>query len=155
MPATSTLPLQSAAAAIPGFAGVPAQARFWAIYTSGLHGECTPQTLQNMLNISQVDAKKYISQLIGEGVIKPNPIIQRTVSNVLTRNEDSVLDRFKKRVEMKGQVASRELKVSNAIEEDEGLDSEFEMLDDFSDVEAENESQEAEVQASEEPKTQV
>ena len=103
LPAASAIPLQPAAAAIPSAAAVPTQARFWAVYMSALHGECTPKTLQNLLHIPEMDAKRYVSQLIADGVIKPNPLLQRTVSNVLEARDENLLDKAKKRLEMKAE----------------------------------------------------
>ena len=71
LPANPVASLRSATAALPAATVVPTKARSWAAYISALHGECTPQTLQNLLHIPEVDAKKYVSQLIVEGIIKP------------------------------------------------------------------------------------
>ena len=98
LPAGAGLSLKPATAALPTAAAVPAKARFWAIYMSGLHGECTPQTLQNLLHIPEVDAKKYISHLIADGVIKPNPLLQKSVSKVLQSTEDGPFDKVKRPV---------------------------------------------------------
>lgn len=159
LPAAPAMPLSTASAAIPSAATVPAQARFWAIYTSALHGQCTPQTLQNMLNISQVDAKRYISQLIGDGVIKPNPILQKTVSNVLTRNDDGALQSIKKRMDMKQQAkvgsGAGEVEVSDTREaQDEEMKPEADFTDEICDINMENELEETETQSVEGPETQ-
>ena len=102
MPSGVSLSLRPAvAAAGPAAAAVPAQARFWAIYMSGLHGECTPKTLQNLLHIPEIDANRYIGQLIADGVIKPNPLVQKTASRLLNSREDGVMDKVRKRLDMK------------------------------------------------------
>ena len=101
LPAVPGLSLQPAAAASVSAAAVPAKARFWAIYITGLHGECTPQTLQNMLHIPEMDAKRYIGQLLADGVIKPTPVLQRAVTELAKPNEDGVLDKIKKRFDRK------------------------------------------------------
>lgn len=120
LPAGANLSLGSASAALPAAAAVPAKARFWAIYMSALHGECTPQTLQNLLHIPEVDAKRYMGQLIADGVIKPNPLLRRGVSNMLNSNEDRLKGNIQKRLEMKEQAkASPELKTPRRVQEDQ------------------------------------
>ena len=104
MPAMPTLSLGATNAAAPAIASVPANARFWAIYMSGLHGECPPQTLQTMLNIPATEARNYIGQLVADGTIKPNPLLRRTLSELVKTDEDSFLNRMKKRLEMKTEV---------------------------------------------------
>lgn len=124
LPATgASLSLGSATAAIPTAAAVPAQARFWGIYMSALHGECPPHALQSILNIPEVDAKRYVGQLIADGVIKPNPLLQRSVSKILKSNEDSFLDKVKNRSEMKARANSDEVKIAETAETAETVDS--------------------------------
>lgn len=106
LPGSATLSLRSASAALPAASAVPTKARFWAVYMSGLHGECTPQTLQNLLHIPEVDARRYVSQLIADGVIKPNPLLQKSVSKLLRPTEDSPLETLKKRLDMKARRGS-------------------------------------------------
>ena len=101
VPTGSVFALKPAAAAASSAVAVPKQARFWAIYITGLHGECTPQTLQNMLHIPEVDAKRYIGQLLADGVIKPTPVLQRAVTELAKPREDGLLDKVKKRLEKK------------------------------------------------------
>jgi hypothetical protein len=36
--------------------------------------------LQSLLNIPEVDARRYVSHLIADGVLKPNPILQKVRS---------------------------------------------------------------------------
>lgn len=106
LPAAPSLSLPGASAAVPAATAVPTQARFWAIYMSALHGECTPQTLTNLLHIPQVDAKRYVTQLIADGVIKPNPILQDAVSELVKPKDETLLDKAKKRLEKKSQTQS-------------------------------------------------
>lgn len=101
LPANPAFSLQSATAAIPTAAAVPANARFWAIYISALHGECTPKALQNMVKIPASDAQHYISQLITDGVIKPNPLLRSAVSDIIKNNDDSLFNKIKKRLDKK------------------------------------------------------
>ncbi len=101
LPATPKLALGSAGAVSGTAAAVPTQARFWAIYMSALHGECTPQTLQNLLHIPEVDSKRYIGQLIADGVIKPNPLLKNTVSELVKPKDDSLVEKVKHRFEKK------------------------------------------------------
>ncbi len=131
LPANPILSLRSATVAIPTAMAVPARARSWAVYISALHGECTPQTLQNLLHIREVDAKKYIIQLIAEGVIKPNPLLQRSVSKLLKTNDDSLLDKVKKRLEMKARTELEEMETCETVDASECLDAEAELLDDL------------------------
>lgn len=94
---------------------VPAKARFWAIYMSSLHGECTPQTLQNLLHIPGADAKKYIGQLIADGIIKPNPLLQRTATELVKSRNDNLLEKVKKRSEMKAHARADKLDVREPV----------------------------------------
>ncbi|MGI9351528.1 MAG: hypothetical protein ACR2O3_08190 [Rhizobiaceae bacterium] len=103
LPANPIASLRSATATFPAASVVPAKARSWAVYISALHGECTPQTLQNLLHIPEVDAKKYISQLIVDGIIKPNTFLQSSISNLVKTKDDNLLDKVKYRLEMKTQ----------------------------------------------------
>ncbi|MEM1039963.1 MAG: hypothetical protein AAGI12_10900 [Pseudomonadota bacterium] len=93
--------LTSARAALPTAAAVPNQARFWAIYISALHGECTPKTLQNLLHIPEVDAKRYIGQLVADGVIQPSALLQNSVSKILKNNETGLVENAPERPELK------------------------------------------------------
>ncbi|MCP4185391.1 MAG: hypothetical protein GY761_19130 [Hyphomicrobiales bacterium] len=131
LPANPILSLSSATAAIPTAMAVPARARSWAVYISSLHGECTPQTLQNLLHIREVDAKKYIIQLIADGVIKPNPLLQRSVSKLLKTNDDNLLDKVKKRLEMKARTELEEMETCDTADTSECLDAETELLDEL------------------------
>ena len=97
----NALALKPAAAALPSATIVPAKARSWAVYMSTLHGECTPQTLQNLLNIPASDARHYVSQLIADGVLKPNPLLQHAASRLARTRDDSVLDKIKQRLQKK------------------------------------------------------
>lgn len=64
---------------------VPSQARFWAIYMTGLHGKCSPKALQTMLNIPAGEAQGYLNQLVSDGVIKPNNLLDGLQQEVRTR----------------------------------------------------------------------
>lgn len=138
LPVTSALSVRTSATALgPAATAVPAQARSWAVYMATLHGECTPQTLQNLLHIPASDAKRYVAQLVGEGVIKANPLLQRSVSKLAKTDENGLLDRVKKRIEMKAEAASRETEVEPServssiefAEDAEMGDTESEMVD--------------------------
>lgn len=133
LPTVGALPLQSAAASIPtAAAAVPTKARFWAIYMSSLHGECTPQTLHNLLNIPKVDANKYIGQLIADGVIKPNPLLQRTATELVKSKNENVLDKIKKRSEMKSKAKAGKLEINETVE-GELCEMEVKYTEEFSD----------------------
>lgn len=108
LPATPalSLPAAGAGAAAPAMAAVPANARFWAIYISALHGECTPRALQNMLKIPAGDAQHYLTQLVADGVIKPNPLLRHAASELIKPKDNNVLDRLKERMDMKAQAES-------------------------------------------------
>lgn len=117
LPSAGALPLRSATAALPtAAAAVPTKARFWAIYMSSLHGECTPQTLHNLLHIPKVDAKRYVSQLIADGVIKPNPLLQRTATELVKGKNENLIEKVKKRSEMKAKAKAEKLEVCEAVE---------------------------------------
>lgn len=103
------------AGAVSAGVAVPAKARFWAIYMSSLHGECTPQTLQNLLHIPGADAKKYIGQLIADGIIKPNPLLQRTATELVKSRNDNLLEKVKKRSEMKAHARADKLDIREPV----------------------------------------
>lgn len=106
LPATPALSLPAAGAAAPTIAAVPANARFWAVYISALHGECTPRALQNMLKIPASDAQNYLAQLVADGVIKPNPLLRHAASELIKPKEDSLWNKLKERMDMKAQAES-------------------------------------------------
>ena len=136
LPMGATLPLRSATAVLPtAAAAVPTKARFWAIYMSSLHGECTPQTLHNLLHIPKVDANRYVSQLIADGVIKPNPLLQKSVSQVLKAKDENLIDKFKKRSDMKAQAGSEKLEIQEASKAIELEDDEAESKDELLEIE--------------------
>ena len=137
LPAAPTLSFGSATVAVPTAVAVPAQARFWSIYMSALHGECPPHALQAMTNISATDAKRYVTQLIAEGVIKPNPLLQNSVSKVLKSNEDSLLDKVKKRSEMKTQAQSDSVEIRETVDVTDFQNDEVELLDEFDETDLE------------------
>lgn len=115
LPALPTMAGATASAAIT----VPAKAQSWAIYMSSLHGQCTPQSLQAVLNIPTVEAKRYVTQLIADGVIKPNPILKSALSDIVKDKKENLLDRLKERIEMK----------LNGQPADENLDAEIETVE--------------------------
>lgn len=123
LPAAPSLSMPAAASAAPAaVAAVPTQARFWAIYMSALHGECTPQTLKNLLHIPEVDANRYVSQLIADGVIKPNPLLKNTVSELVKSDDDSLLDKARKRLEKKSRAQSEGLNAGDVPDPEEDDD---------------------------------
>lgn len=158
LPGRATLSLQSATGVLPSAVVVPARARSWAIYMSKLHGECTPQTLQNLLHTPEVDAKRYVSQLIAEGLIKPNPILQKSVSEILKSDEDGLFDKVKKRFEMKVKAESDEVEICESADETECLDAELELSEDLAEADleivAEDEIVELETQIPDETEVQ-
>ncbi|MEO0546938.1 MAG: hypothetical protein AAF035_08315 [Pseudomonadota bacterium] len=117
LPVTSPLAVTSANMSASVAAGVPKQARFWAIYISALHGECTPKTLQNLLHIPEVDAKRYIGQLVADGVIKPSALLQNSVSKILKSNETGLLENTPDRLEMKASSQSGDAEFSSDHED--------------------------------------
>ena len=129
LPALPSISLGTASAAMPSAVAVPAHARSWAIYMSRLHGECPPHALQTIVNVSASDAKKYVSQLIAEGAIKPGPILQKPVSEITKTNEDSLLGKFKKRLEMKAQAESEDVDIDEKPDSAEFCDGDVELPD--------------------------
>lgn len=96
VPALPALPAASAPAI-----AVPTQARFWAIYMSALHGQCTPRTLQVALNIPAAEAKGYITQLIADGVIKPNRFAKAAFKEVMSRKPSKLVEKAKDKIDQK------------------------------------------------------
>ena len=150
LPAVLAPSLRAASAAIPAATSVPTQARFWAIYMSGLHGECTPQTLQNLLHIPATDAKRYVTSLIADGVIKPHGLLQSPVSELIKPRENSLLDSVKERLDMKAQDEPVQPDVCDVVEPDESSDAEPEEPDEEAHAEVEL-AEEDEVLAPEDP----
>lgn len=144
LPAGASLSLPAATAALPTAAAVPTKARFWAIYMSSLHGECTPQALQNLLNIPGADAKRYVGQLVADGVLKPNPLLNKSVSQVFKSKDDTLIDKVKKRSKMKAQAkqqaaqktASDELLAEEPLETAQLTDDETDVSENPNMVEA-------------------
>lgn len=150
LPAAPKLALGSAGTATTTAAAVPTQARFWAIYMSALHGECTPQTLQNLLHIPEVDSKRYIGQLIADSVIKPNPLLQNTVTELVKPKDDSLVEKVKKRFERKKAKAEPvELDVQEEADPERALDEEPEVEEETADEVAESAAQEHPLDAKE------
>lgn len=88
LPAVPALP--AAAAPVANVAAVPNAARFWAIYMSHLHGQCSPATLAKMTKIDVTQAQGYLTKLMNDGVIKPNPFLKNTLSHQIKNKADSV-----------------------------------------------------------------
>lgn len=105
LPVLPSLPALSSPA-VASASAVPAQARFWAIYFSGMHGECAPQTLQKALNIPAAEARGYLTQLISDGVIKPNPLLKSSISSIVKNQKDGFVDKLKARMELKSKSAA-------------------------------------------------
>ncbi len=150
LPANPTVSLRSATTALPSVAAVPAHARSWAVYMSTLHGECTPRALQSMLNIPEIDAKRYLSRLIADGVLKPNPLLQKSVSGIVKTMDNSPLDQVKRRLQMKARAESKQLENRGSVDAIECLDNRAEMSEALAEVDppvlAENESVQEETQ---------
>ena len=92
LPANPLLSLRPAAVAMPAAVEVPVRVKSWAVYMSNLHGECTPLTLQRLLHIPEADAKTFVSRLIADGVLRPNPVMQEAARKLLKPREDHLLD---------------------------------------------------------------
>ena len=115
LPGLPGLPMPTAAKASPVVTTVPAQARSWAIYMSTLHGECTPQALQTMVNISASEARNTLTQLVAEGVIKANPLLQKSVANLTRVEKGDWFQRLKSRLDLKTHQTSR-LRADDEVE---------------------------------------
>ncbi len=151
LPASPTVSLRAAPTALP--AAVPAQARSWAVYMSTLHGECTPRALQSMLNIPEIDAKRYLSRLIADGVLKPNSLLQTSVSDVVKTIDNSPLDKIRNRLDMKAQAEPEQSGNRDSADAIESRDNRAELPEDLTEVDppvlAEDESVQEQTQASE------
>jgi hypothetical protein len=134
LPANPTVSLRAVTTALPAAAAIPAEARSWAVYMSTLHGECTPRALQSLLNIPEIDAKRYLSHLIADGVLKPNPLLQKSVSEIVKTIENSPLDKVKSRLEMKARADSEQLENCDSVDTIERLDNRAEMPEDLPEV---------------------
>lgn len=154
LPASPALSLQSVTTALPAAAAVPAQARSWAVYMSTLHGECTPRALQSMLNIPEIDAKRYISRLIADGVLKPNPLLQTSVSEIAKTIDNSPLDKVKRRLDMKARAEADRLETCDPADAIDCPDNGADMPEDLAGVDpavaAEDDPAEEQAEASEE-----
>ena len=150
LPALPSLSLGAAQTALPTAVAVPAHARSWAVYMSLLHGECRPQVLQNMLNIPAGDAKRYVAQLIAEGAIKPNPILQSVVSDYTKTDKNGLLEKLKERLEMKKQTQFEMNEVRDQPDDAESLDAEMQLSEDTceSDIEISKDDDVAQDEAS-------
>jgi len=153
LPAAGPLSFGSARAMLPAAAAVavPKQARFWAIYLSGLHGECSPKTLQTLLHIPEGDARRYLGQLIADGVVKPNPLLQSSVRNVFKSNEEGLFDKVKKRFDMKARTDASNVETDYTVDDPEGISIEADLSE--SSPEASSEAlPEIDLEGSDEPK---
>ena len=101
---------------------------------TALHGECPPHALESILNIPAVDANKYVAQLIADGVIKPNPLLKSSVSELVKANEDSLLGKVKERLKMKAQANTQELEILDTIDADESLDADAELSEESPEI---------------------
>lgn len=119
LPANPLLSLKPAGAAVSAAAAVPAEARSWAIYMHNLHGECPPMALKSLLNISEVDARRYVSHLIADGVLKPNPMLQKSVRRLLNTGEDSLRDRVEQRLDTQARQTATPDQAAEPAEPDE------------------------------------
>ncbi len=131
LPASPALSLQSVTTAVPAAAAVPAEARSWAVYMSTLHGECTPRALQSMLNIPEIDAKRYVSRLIADGVLKPNPLLQTSVSEIVKTIDNSPLDKVRRRLDMKARAEAEQLENSDPTDAVDRPDNGKDMSEDL------------------------
>jgi hypothetical protein len=122
LPANPLLSLQPAGAAVSAAATVPAEARSWAIYMHNLHGECTPMALKSLLNISEVDARRYVSHLIADGVLKPNPILQKSMRRLLNTAEDNLRDEVEQHLDMEARETAESGQARQLTETDGPLD---------------------------------
>jgi len=94
------------------------KARFWAIYMHGLQGNCTPATLSTVLGIPETQARGYVSRLVAEGVIKPNPLIKKTVSKLVKSDDEGLISKARQRLEMKSDEEVQEADEGDYIEVD-------------------------------------
>lgn len=141
LPSMPALAFPGASAAVV----VPNQARFWAIYMSTMQGQVTPQTLEWALNIPAAEAKSYLSQLVADGVIKQNPMLNTTISNIVKEKKDTLFERVKERLEMKSNANAANANLEAKIEPADLLEDEeahknveqdnFETLDENLDLE--------------------
>ncbi|MEE4236921.1 MAG: hypothetical protein V2I51_09375 [Anderseniella sp.] len=100
LPANPLMSLRPVAAAIPATADVPVRVKSWAVYMSNLHGDCTPLTLHRLLHIPEADAEKYVSRLIADGLLKPNPLLQQSLRKLAKPDEGNLLDKVEKPLEI-------------------------------------------------------
>lgn len=122
LPANPLLSLKPAGAAVSAAAAVPPEARSWAIYMHNLHGECPPMALKSLLNISEGDARRYVSHLIADGVLKPNPMLQKSVRRLLNTAEDSVRDEVEQHLDLEARETAGPGQTRELTEPDQPLD---------------------------------
>lgn len=117
MPLTSLRPV---AAGIPAAVDVPARVKSWAVYMSNLHGDCTPLTLHRLLHIPEADAETYVGRLIADGVLKPNPLLQRSLRKFADTEQGDPLHAGEERLEITEEVPSIDVHASQDEAPDRG-----------------------------------
>ena len=107
-----------------------------------------------MLNIPEIDAKRYLSRLIAVGVLKPNPLLQTSVSEIAKTIDNSPLEKIKNRLDMKARAEPEQLQNRDSADANESLDDGAEVPERLAEVGppvlAEDEAVEEQTQASEE-----
>lgn len=94
--AAPALPVRALASAPAVATTVPNGARFWAIYMSHLHGNCSAKTLSTMTGMDIPAAQNCLTSLISDGVIKPTRLLGKVAeSHANTAQKPS---RWKERV---------------------------------------------------------
>jgi len=111
LPAVPALSLKQVAAALPAAApssaasasaaAMATKARFWAIYMHGVQGHCTPATLSTVLGIPESQARRYVTRLVADGVIRPNPLLKKATAKAaktVEKKADAVLAKMEEYV---------------------------------------------------------
>lgn len=112
LPAAPALSFKPVAAAVPAAAppaaatasAMATKARFWAIYTCGKQGSCTPATLSTVLGIPETQAKGHLTRLVADGTIRSTAILRKSVAKVVketvkSEEGDGVLGKVRERIE--------------------------------------------------------
>lgn len=79
--AVPALPVRALAATPAVTSTVPNGARFWAIYMSHLHGNCSAKTLSTMTGMDVSAAQNCLTSLINDGVIKPTRLLGKVAGS--------------------------------------------------------------------------
>ncbi len=87
---------------------------------SNLHGACTSQTLQRLLHIPEAEARRYVSHLVADGVLKQNSLVQDCVGKLANLREDSHPDTAESRPEPDNRAENTQL---DAVEADQTTES--------------------------------